>query len=95
MSEVNTAPAPVLPEAPPTSAAPSTPPPSSGISEPWAKEWIKPDYTFDHKALERLPDHLKGLKPTLERSRSLEDFLTTFHLPPAGHSRGSMGWEVG
>lgn len=51
---------------------------TSGVQEPWAKDWIKSDYSFDHKALERLPDHLKGLKPTLERSKSLEDFLVTF-----------------
>ena len=77
MSEVNTAPAPVAPVTP-APAAPASPAPSSGVQEPWAKDWIKADYTFDHKALERMPDHLKGLKPTLERSKSLEDFLTTF-----------------
>jgi hypothetical protein len=47
------------------------------VQEPWAKSWIQSDYTFDHKALDRMPDHLKGLKPTLERAKSLEDFLTT------------------
>ncbi len=75
MSEVNTAPAPVV-TSPMETASVTAPPPSSGISEPWAKDWIKPDFTFDHKALERLPEHLKGLKPSLERTRSLEEFLT-------------------
>ena len=76
MSEVNTAPAPIAPAPDAPISAPPSNPQTSGISEPWAKDWIKPDFTFDHKALERLPDHLKGLKPSLERTRNLEEFLT-------------------
>lgn len=48
----------------------------SGINEPWAKSWIKPDFTLDSKALDRLPDHLKPLKEVLGRQRSFEDVLT-------------------
>lgn len=73
-----------------TPAAPAaTPPPnggsgspqgngghSSGVSEPWAKEWIAPDFTLKHSALDRLPDHLKGLRPVLERQKTFEDVLT-------------------
>jgi hypothetical protein len=50
--------------------------PVSGVNDPWGKEWIQPDFTLNHKALDRLPDHLKGLRPTLERQRSFEDVLT-------------------
>lgn len=72
MSEVNTAPPPVV--APPA-AAPVTPP-SSGISKPWASEWIQADYSLNHTALDRMPEHLKGLRPTLERQKNFEDVLT-------------------
>ncbi len=47
----------------------------SGITEPWAKSWIQPDFTLDHKALDRLPDHLKSLRPTLERQKNFEGVL--------------------
>ncbi len=77
MSEVNTAPAPVD-TAPPPNVAPSTPPPSSGISEPWAKDWIKPDFTFDHKALDRMPEHLKGLRASLERTKDIDGLMSVF-----------------
>jgi hypothetical protein len=61
------------PAIPPSSAQP---PPTSGISEPWAKSWIKPDFSLDHAALERLPDHLKGMKDTLSNYGKFEDALT-------------------
>lgn len=51
----------------------------SGISDPWAKDWIQPDFTLNHKALERLPDHLKPLRATLERQKSFDDVLTAMH----------------
>ncbi len=47
----------------------------SGIAEPWAKDWIKPDFTLNHTALDRLPDHLKPLKEVLGRQKSFEDVL--------------------
>ena len=62
------------PPAPPAAAPPAAPPPS-GVSEPWAKSWIQPDFSLDHKALDRLPDHLKGLRPTLERQKDFEGVL--------------------
>lgn len=48
---------------------------SSGISESWAKSWIQPDFTLNASALDRLPDHLKGLRPTLERQKNFEGVL--------------------
>lgn len=59
------------PDKPPVVAAPASP-----INEVWTKDWIKPDWTLEPKALDRLPDHLKGLRPTLERQKSFEDVLT-------------------
>lgn len=59
---------------PPPISAPS-PGTGSGISTPWASEWIQPDFTLNHKALDRLPDHLKGLRPTLERQKNFEGVL--------------------
>lgn len=56
-------------------AAPAAPAAPSGVNEPWAKEWIQPDFTLNHKALDRLPDHLKGLRPVLERQKTFEDVL--------------------
>lgn len=50
----------------------------SGISEPWAKEWIKGDFTLNHEALSRLPDHLKALEPTLKRQQNLEGILIDY-----------------
>ncbi|MGA2018845.1 MAG: hypothetical protein ABSH26_18045 [Opitutaceae bacterium] len=67
------------PPPPPPGDNPPPPPPGgdkSGIGEPWAKSWIKPDFSLDHAALERLPEHLKGLRPTLERQKNFEDVLT-------------------
>ncbi len=49
---------------------------ASAISEPWAKSWIKPDLSLDHAALDRLPDHLKGMKDTLSKYGKFEDALT-------------------
>lgn len=69
------APPPAAPPTPP-GAAPATPPPTSGVPEVWTKDWIKPDYSLNHSALDRLPDHLKGLRPTLERQKTFEDVLT-------------------
>lgn len=66
---------------PPVSATPppaSATPPTSGVQDPWGKSWIKPDFTLDHSALERLPDHLKGMRPTMEKYKSLDDVLTGF-----------------
>lgn len=48
---------------------------SSGVPDVWAKDWIKPDFTLNSAALERLPNHLKGLRPTLERQKTFEGVL--------------------
>ncbi len=67
--------APVMdPPAAPPAGAPASPP-ASGIQEPWEKSWIQPDFSLDHKALDRLPEHLKGLRPTLERQKNFEGVL--------------------
>lgn len=53
-----------------------TPAPSSGIHDHWAKSFIKPDFSLDHSALERLPEHHKGLKEVLSRQKTFDDVLT-------------------
>lgn len=67
------------PPATPAAPAPSTPPAGDGsiVQKPWMSDWVKSDSSLDHKALDRLPDHLKGLRPTLERAKNFEDVLTT------------------
>ncbi len=47
----------------------------SAVPEYFAKDWIKSDYSLDHKALDRLPDHLKGLRGTLERQKNFDGIL--------------------
>lgn len=46
------------------------------VQRPWLNDWVKSDGALDHKALDRMPDHLKTLRPTLERGKSFEDVLT-------------------
>ena len=80
MSEVLEAPAAATPVTAPVTSPVSTPAAAStggsGVPEVWTKDWIQSDFTLNHKALDRLPDHLKGLRPTLERQKSFEDVLT-------------------
>jgi len=72
------APSPSSPPPPTPPAAPSAPAaPSSAVAEPWYKDWIQADGTLNSKALDRLPDHAKGLKPSWERLRSIDDLATT------------------
>lgn len=59
---------------------------SSGVSEPWAKEWIKPDFSLNHEALKGLPEHLKALEPTLRRQQNLEGILIDY-----GHKASLAG----
>lgn len=59
---------------------------SSGVSQPWASDWIKSDFSLNHAALERLPDHLKDLRPTLERQQNLEGILIDYK-----HSKSLAG----
>lgn len=58
---------------PTQTAAPITA--TSGVNEVWAKDWIQPDFTLNHKALDRLPEHLKDMRPTLEKYKGFEDVL--------------------
>ena len=64
------------PQAAPTapqgqSSAPVAAP--SAAVEPWYKDWLKADGSLNNSALDRLPDHLKPLKGTWERAKSIED----------------------
>lgn len=53
----------------------SQPTTTSAVGEPWYKEWIQSDSSLNNKALEKLPDHLKGLSDTLGRQKNLEGVL--------------------
>ena len=47
------------------------------VSEPWYKDFISSDGSLNHKALERLPDHLKPLKETWSRQKTIDDLGTS------------------
>ena len=49
--------------------------PASGAVEPWYKDWMGTDGSLNAKSYDRLPDHLKGLRPTLERQPNIEGVL--------------------
>ena len=46
---------------------------TSAVSEPWFKDWVQSDGSLNSAALERLPDHLKPLKDTWGRIKSIDD----------------------
>lgn len=46
------------------------------VSEPFYKDWIKPDGSLNKDAYARLPDHVKHLSSTMERYPTVEAFLT-------------------
>ena len=48
---------------------------TSAATEPYFKSWLQSDGTLSAAALDRLPDHLKDLRPTLERQKTLDDVL--------------------
>ena len=53
-------------------------PTGGGNGQPWFGSWIKPDGSFDHAALEKLPDNFKDAKPTLQRYGKIEDLVQAF-----------------
>ena len=61
--------------APDPVTAPVTAPVTSAAVEPYYKDWLQTDGTLNAKALDRLPDHLTHLRPTLERQKSIDDVL--------------------
>ncbi len=44
-------------------------------TSPWYSDWLKQDGSVNVKSYERLPDHLKALRPTLERQNNVEGIL--------------------
>lgn len=48
---------------------------TSGVGEPWIKDFIAPDFSLNHKALERMPEHLKGFAPTLQKYQNFESLI--------------------
>lgn len=74
--------APVSSPSPAPAAAPAAAPspnaaPVSAVAEPWFKDWIKADGSLDNKALDRLPDHAKGLKASWANLKTIDDLATT------------------
>lgn len=66
------------PDAPAGIADPNGTAPSSAPADYWAKEWMKPDGSFDHKAFDKAPDELKPLAKDIGRYKSLDEFLKGF-----------------
>lgn len=66
--------APAAAPAAPAQVQPTTP----AAVEPYYKDWLQSDGTLNAKALDRLPEHLAHLKPTLERQTRLDDVLGVF-----------------
>src|ERR1700761_2229406 len=66
---------------PPAAATPPAGTPDGGSpsstvnTSPWYSDWLGQDGTAHIKSYERLPDHLKGLRPTLERQNNVEGIL--------------------
>ena len=48
---------------------------TTATQQPWYSDWLKSDGTVNAKSYERLPDHLKALRPTLERQQNVEGIL--------------------
>lgn len=79
-------------EAPPVSSDPnavSSAPPSSDpnvsgntfansapAAESWAREWLKPDGSLDHKAFEKAPEALRPMAQDLSRYKTWDEFLS-------------------
>lgn len=63
---------PAPPAAPPAAAPPVTP---VAPAEPFYKDWLQSDGSLNTKSYDRLPEHLKGLRPTLERQKNIEGVL--------------------
>lgn len=68
---------PAPPAAPPAGAPPAAAP--SAATQPFYADWLGADGALNTKSLDRLPDHLKGMRPTLEKYGKIEDAL--------------MGWQ--
>jgi hypothetical protein len=59
-------------------AATTTPATTSAAVQPYYSDWLQSDGKLNPKALDRLPEHLAHLKPTLERQGTLDDVLNVF-----------------
>jgi len=59
----------------PPGAPPAAPPPAAPANEPYTKDLFAADWSVNHKAIERLPDHLKGAGPLLQNTKSFDDIL--------------------
>ena len=47
-------------------------------SDYWGKEWLGADGAFNHAAFEKAPDELKGLKDSVGRYKTADEFLKGF-----------------
>jgi len=48
---------------------------TSGAVEPWHKDWLHADGSVNNKALDRLPDDIKHIAPSLANARNIEDVM--------------------
>ncbi len=73
------------PPAPPQATLSATPPATpaaspggSAIPEPYYKDLFQSDGGVNTKALDRLPDHLKGVRSLLERQKNIDGILQSW-----------------
>lgn len=79
MSEPATTPAITSAPAAQSEAAPAAAPAQpSAAQSPWFSEFLQQDGSLNHKALDRMPDHLKPLKETWSRAKNFEDIGTMY-----------------
>ena len=62
-------------DAPVLDAPPAGAPPAGTVPEPWFKDWVSSDGSLNAKSYDRMPDHLKGLRPTLERQTNIDGVM--------------------
>lgn len=66
------------PVAPPVEPTPTAPPAPAPVGARWESEFIGQDFSFNHKALDRLPEHLNPLKDTLARSKNFDGLMASY-----------------
>jgi hypothetical protein len=68
----------------------------TSTAEPYYKDWYNPsDGAINHKALERLPDHLKGVAPLLQNTKTIDDVLMRYQQANTLASKKALAPLVG
>jgi len=78
MTQVLDAPAPVAPAAAPSPSPAPAAAPAPAVTAPYYADLFQSDGGLNHKALDRLPDHLKGIRPLLERQTKIDGIFQSW-----------------